>query len=201
MLASRLLTAILALSLFVLPVGGQGSIAVPAPTSHLMTADGVEYSLERTDEFPYCVVYLAPVQPGQTVSESDVACFQTADAVANVTQDDLNITSPARPDSACYPNGTIGYSYDYANYGGLLVDWRSYECWEPICSDGSRFLYGQVPGYANDRISSARTYGGCQSRHWTEQNFGGAVEACNPNCPTMYLSNLTSSISFIPYYE
>lgn len=75
----------------------------------------------------------------------------------------------------------------------------SYTCWEPRCDDGSRFLYGQISGPWNDRISSAESFGGCQSRHWETQNFGGALRACNPNRNDMGVMNdRTSSISYIP---
>lgn len=197
----KVITAVLALALAVVPFSALRSTSASDVASPLMTSNGILWSAQQTDAFPVCSVFLAPVQPGQIESQSDVACFQDSAARDGVSQADLGIASPARANGVCYTSGTIAFSYDGNNYSGArLVNWTSYQCWEPICSDGSYFQYSQVPGPANDRISSTQSFGGCNTVHYTGENWTGASERCSPDCPSLAINNQTSSVQFWPSY-
>lgn len=201
----RLLSLVAALSLLFIPA--VGGVASAAPPLIHTAANGIAYQTQLTPKFHFCNIYIAPVQPGQTKSQSDTACFTSDAERAATSQHDLGIVSPVRtkavgsPD-VCYTSGIIADTYNGQGYSGYDQDWWSYNCWEPICSDGSRFLYGQVPSNVNDAISSVKTYGGCETHLWADQNFGNGPWTCNPNCYSVgYMDNQASSISFVPSGE
>lgn len=84
----------------------------------------------------------------------------------------------------------IGIEYADYNYGGATLVYSA----AGDCSGGQVWQIADLTGGSwNDRIGSARTYGGCQGRHFETQNFKNASVLCQ--CSSMgSVNDKTSSI-------
>lgn len=92
----------------------------------------------------------------------------------------------------------IGIDYDGPNFtGSTLVGGTRHT---PGCLDGSSFIASSMPAGWNNRVSSARSYSGCNHYyHYEHINFGGAVLDCGDSCSSMgVMENQTSSERWTP---
>jgi hypothetical protein len=123
-----------------------------------------------------CAVVLAPLQPGQTVSE-----------VLSLTCG-TDVTSSTRLAAAAT---LLGAEYDGSGFTGGA--WFVYGG-GASCNAGASYGFASIGGWDN-RISSARTYNGCQSRHYDGTSYTGSSWLCW--CSSMgTMSNRTSSIYY-----
>lgn len=105
-----------------------------------------------------------------------------------------NVTQ-AMVDAAASPTSVVlGIDWDGSSYTGANVVWEA----SNTCTTTQSWTVTYVGNTWNDRISSAKSYGGCHTfNHFEDGGFGGAVQQCKPNCSTMgVMNNQTSSLSW-----
>jgi hypothetical protein len=152
-----------------------------------------------------CVNQLERITPG--LPDARIAsslCFDSfAAAFRHVTQGQLSVASDLRPEQvtqemiAAAPSSSVvlGIDWEYDNYvGGFTAIWEG----SSTCTASQAWQLSYVGDVYNDKISSAKGYGGCHHFHHYENGaFGGAVLTCSPNCATMgVMNNQTSSLKW-----
>lgn len=176
----------------------------PAAATTAQAADG---GAGPSTSRPHCVI------EAQGVSASSAAaptrCFKTfADAVADATDGRvvLDPDETVLEDKDLLPilddNSTpvmagpmiIGVEYQHAAFGGWTLTIVGGTT-TAGCSTGKTFRVSGLAASYDNQISSARTYGGCKSRHYSNANFSGSSYLCG--CSSMgAMSDRTSSIYF-----
>ena len=161
----RLRTLLAALFALALVLAG-GTAAHAAPTTSVKPGGPGGES---------CSVVLAPLQPGQTVS----------DVLSQSCGDGATLNSLAAASTL------LGVEYDGSSFTGAA--WYVYGG-GASCSAGASYGFASIGSWSN-RISSARTYNGCSSRHYDGTSYTGSSWLCW--CSSMgTMSNRTSSIYF-----
>ena len=85
--------------------------------------------------------------------------------------------------TAAAPAATTVISIDYsdANFQGASLTWNVSGI--VSCSGFPDFQAASMPSGWNDVISSYRDFANCNNNpHYENNNFGGAVVNCGPNC-------------------
>jgi len=159
-----------------------------------------------SDALPHCVV--TAVEVGSPAPAAAPRCYATfADAIAAATNGRVRLPADAQTvdqrtlddKTGIGSNGlqtgssiVIGIEYQHKDFGG----W-SYV----IQSTNGRGCYGysyrvpSLPSNRNNEISSARSYGGCKSGHYSGTNMTGSRYLCG--CSQMgAMNDQTSSILF-----
>ncbi|MBC7227447.1 MAG: hypothetical protein H5T61_09450 [Thermoflexales bacterium] len=150
----------------------------------------------------HCVVNIEPLQPGERFSRiRPVGCFASfSEAIAVATDGALQLPPDWNPadglpegPAPAQGNVVVGIDYEGANFTGSTLVWETDHT--PGCSDGTSFVAPSMPAGWNDRVSSARSYSGCNHYyHYEHTNFGGAVLDCGGSCSNMgVMDNQTSS--------
>ena len=121
-----------------------------------------------------------------------------------VTAQDLEVEAAAPP-VRCYStsaeavvaateSGTVlGIEYEKPTFSGwsYVIATDSSE----VCKDGHSYGVPRLPARYDDSFSSARTFSGCISVHWSRADYKGASIRCG--CSDMRrMSDRTSSILF-----
>lgn len=213
----RLLAVVMAASAFLFT--GLEAAASPSPQHPSVTPPNEQAMLAQSFD-QYCFIMLKPVTAEQAaagnVSESTpIECYDSQAEQQQAIEGRSSEQAAAfaadaetqRSASVCYNNGPIGYTFTSDNYSGGRLDWWSYQCWEPLCYDGSRFLYPYLPAGWNDAIASAYTLdsGACSVRLWDNEavdgNFYPPVQTCISGCAYLSPTRVASAISFRPRYE
>lgn len=181
-----------------------GAVVMLALSSHApMTLAGTDRTPSAPPEQTYCVVEASPA--GGKVAARAVApqCFGSfAAAVSFATDGTVRLpwtateVSQAQLDAGRaedrLASTVIGIEYEHTSFGG--TEWIIAQA--SGCNDGGAevWLRSDLTGTAmNNTISSARTYGGCKSRHFEHANFGGSSYLCG--CSQMgTMSDKTTSI-------
>jgi hypothetical protein len=178
-------------------------------------------SLPFTAATPDCVVRLDPVQPGETSSHvSVVGCFKTfAEAAAagtnggvqlppmasakKFTQAKLNAQLNLRGRGLfhamdCTPNCTgtiIGIDYWDIGFSGSILMYTTNN--SAGCTAGANYYWTSLPYPWDNKVSSARSYTGCQYfHHWVDTGFTGGqliVQWSNSNFGSV-MNDTTSSV-------
>ena len=135
----------------------------------------------------HCVVTISPVQTGERYSVvSEPQCYSTL-AQALETANEAGTMSSRT---------VIGIDYEHANYGGASLMWTAPN---PVgCNTGFSYASASMPSGWNDRVSSAKTYGGCSTNiHYQDASFGGSRHVCE--CAMMdAMNDETSSETWAP---
>lgn len=163
-------------------------------------------------ELPYgsgshCVIEIKPLRPGERFSEiRPIGCFDSfAEAISAATGGALHLppdwdAANGLPDQPAPSQNriVIGIDYDGPNFTGSTLVWETDHT--PGCSDGTSFIAPSMPTGWNDRVSSARSYSGCNHYyHYEHVNFGGSVLDCGGGCASMgVMDNQTSSEKWTP---
>jgi hypothetical protein len=90
----------------------------------------------------------------------------------------------------------IGTEFVGTNYTGTSKSYFAPE----TCSIGVVWDVGNVGATWDDRFSSGKGFGGCDTnKKFEDTNFGGSVLTCTPNCANYgALSNQVSSLRWKP---
>ncbi len=157
----------------------------------------------------HCAVGVAPIVSGQPTRAPVINCFSSfaesiefatsgrvqldaADAQVSATQLAKAGAATTEPSLAAGP--LLGVEYDGANFsaGSLALYGTSGSgCF------GVTYGFAGMPAGWNDRVSSARAYSGCDSRHYANGSYGGEVRVCATVCTGFgAMTNRTSSIVF-----
>jgi hypothetical protein len=132
-------------------------------------------------------------------------CFATfAEAIAEATNGLVQLPTDARTVDqqtldGIGPNGletttgsVIGIEYQHKNFGGwsyIIQSTNSHGC------NGYTYLVPSLPSSRNNQISSARSYTGCKSNHYSGAYLTGSRWLCG--CSQMgFMNDQTSSIYF-----
>jgi hypothetical protein len=164
-------------------------MSLVAPISALATS--VQEPPARSGTGDNCVVLLEHVTPSgpeaRIVSET---CFVTfSDAIRHATGGKTILPADARPGDftqEMLPEGptstvVLGIDYDAFHYD----ETAGARIWEASssCTPSLSWTVWNVGNDWNDRISSAKSYGGCHYfEHWENYYWDGAVRTCTPNC-------------------
>lgn len=144
-----------------------------------------------------CVVQIAPVQPGQQSSQiSQPQCFATfAQAIAAATGGTVHLSSTTQPDQltqamlAAAPATETVIGIDYVNSGFTGQD-LVWQVTDGGCKVGQNFSASSMPSGWNDVVSSARSFGGCNTyTHFENSGFTGSELNCGGGCSTMGAMN------------
>lgn len=132
-------------------------------------------------------------------------CFSSfADSFRYATRGQVTVPDSLTPDQvsqSMVPNAldsvvVLGTDWDRANYSslGASINWEA----PTSCTTSQSWTVSYVGNTWNDRIGSAKSYGGCHKfHHWEHGSYGGAVQICQPNCSTFgVMDNQTSSLSW-----
>jgi hypothetical protein len=160
-----------------------------------------------------CAVLLVPgsVDPSGTIlaTEVDLGCYPTyAEALAAGSSGAIDVpplTTPASLTDAVLAADTIasatadvliGTEFVGTNYTGTSKSYFAPE----TCSIGVVWDVGNVGASWDDRFSSGKGFGGCDTnKKFEDTNFGGSVLTCTPNCANYgALSNQVSSLRWKP---
>jgi hypothetical protein len=158
------------LSVLIAGAGVALGMAIPA------SASSVDQSMSATA--PHCV--LTAHEVGAEAKQEEVPrCYSTfPEAVAAATD----------------AGSILGIEYDGNRFGGwsyvIVAD-------GPPCADGHSYGIPRLPAPRDDLISSARSYAGCSSIHFSRADYKGERVRCG--CSTMgAMSDRTTSILFRP---
>ena len=135
----------------------------------------------------HCIVSISPVQPGERYSVvSELQCYSTFSEAQDAANGVGTMSSRT----------VIGIDYKHANYGGLSLTWTAPN--SVGCNTGFSYAAASMPSGWNDRVSSAKTYGGCSTNtHYQHPSLGGSQHVCQ--CATMGVMNdQTSSERWAP---
>ena len=136
----------------------------------------------------HCVVSISPVQPGERSSVvSAPQCYSTFSEAQDAANGVGTMSSRT----------VIGIDYEDAKYGGLSLTWTADN--SVGCDTGLSYAAASMPSAGwNDRVSSAKTYGGCGTNtHYQDSNYVGSQHVCE--CATMHAMNdHTSSDRWAP---
>ena len=160
--------------------------------------------LDPVETLPHCVV--TAVEVGNDAALPAPRCFETfAEAIAEATDGRVLLPKDAQSvdqdtlDDGIDPDGlesslatVIGIEYEHKSFGGwsyVIQSTNSRGC------VGYSYRVSTLPGSRNNAISSARTYGGCRSAHYSGTYFTGSRYLCG--CAQMgTMNDKTSSIFF-----
>lgn len=168
----------------------------------------------------HCVVYLketggVDAQGFLQTTHEDLGCYSTfSEAISVGTNGAVELPAAMQPSELT--EGALITGYTHATEDGYVpagrvvisVEYRQVEmtgqsltyvtkqgCSEP---KGVAYKDAQLSLAWNDKISSAKGYGGCNRvKHFRHAAFGGDVEVCRPGCAHMgFMNNQTSSIKW-----
>lgn len=139
--------------------------------------------------------------------EPTIDCFPTfAEAVEFATGGDLSADNPAALERTLDASGMAPASsswvllgIEYANTGYSGASLVLYGSSGSGCGSSRTYGFPTMPTGWNNRVSSARSYAGCASSHYTLTSYRGSVRTCQGGCSTLgTLNNNVSSIVFRP---
>lgn len=153
----------------------------------------------------HCTIRIERVAPDSNETRIVAkTCFKSyAESFRYATRGRVAVSdslTPADVTDAMVPSGiasvvVLGADWEGPNYGGQWsVNWEA----SSTCTASRSWTVSYIGDYYNDKISSAKSYGGCHKfHHWEHGSFGGAVLICQPNCSSMGVMNdQTSSLSW-----
>lgn len=154
----------------------------------------------------HCVVTAVQVGVVSPASNAPARCFATfAEAIAEATngavmlppdadtleQEMLDVGYPPMPGGSLTAT-VIGIEYEHKYFGGWTYVIQSTNV---RGCNGYNYRVPSLPSARNNEISSAKTYAGCKSSHFSGSNLTGARYLCG--CAQMgSMNDQTSSIFF-----
>lgn len=136
--------------------------------------------VDLTQTGPACTAVLAPVAAGQTASK--VVSYQCYSSSTGAARSDVAASNPL-----------LGIEYKDYNYGGSTL--TLYGNNGTGCAGGVTYGFSPLPSGWDNTIGSAKSYSGCQGRHWDYLNYQSSSIVCT--CANMGVMNdKTSSILF-----
>jgi hypothetical protein len=158
----------------------------------------------------HCVNHLEHIAAGRSEAKiTATTCFDSfAAAFRYMTRGQVSVPSTLRPDQVtpemlqAGPLSVVvlgtdwgGDNYTSGGFGDMSsINWEA----SSTCTASLSWTVTYVGNNYNDKISSAKSYGGCHRfNHFEDGGFGGSVRVCQPNCSTMgVMNNQTSSLSW-----
>lgn len=180
-LVALLLTTVVAMTGTAVPVLAAGAAHGPsASRPHcVVTAQSMEDTgrPDRPRCFPTFARAVADATDGAVKLDADATVLREADLVRMPVSSSKSI---------------VGVEYQHAGFGGWTLTVVGSN---QGCTTGSTFRVASLAPAYDDQISSAKTYGGCKSRHYSAAGLSGASYLCG--CASMgSMSDRTSSIYF-----